>query len=103
VGGVLVQRTSDGVQQVVAFVSQKFSRAARAWSTYEKETYGMCYAVKELRQYLQGKFFTLLTDHRNLVWIETSIVPKVIRIRLFFQTFDFVVMHIPGKDNVFAG
>jgi hypothetical protein len=44
----------------------------------------------------------MLTDHRNLVWIETSIVPKVIRIRLFLQTFDFVVMHIPGKDSVFA-
>jgi hypothetical protein len=93
VGGVLVQRTSDGVQQVVAFVSQKFSKAARAWSTYEKKD-GMCYAV--------GKFFTLLTDHRNLVWIGTSIVPKVIRIRSFLQTFDFVVMHIPGKDYVFA-
>ena len=83
VGGVLVQKTVEGVQQVVAFVSQKFSKTARAWSTYEKEAYGMCYAVRELRQYLQGKFFTLLTDHRNLVWIETSIVPKVIRMRLF--------------------
>jgi hypothetical protein len=30
VGGVLVQRTKMGVQQVVAFVSQKFSRTARA-------------------------------------------------------------------------
>jgi hypothetical protein len=80
----------------------KFSRTARARSTFEKEAYGMCYAVKELRQYLMGKPFTLLTDHRNLVWIETSIVPKIIRIRLYLQTFDFVVMHIPGRDNVFA-
>ena len=102
VGGVLVQKTMEGAQQVVAFVSQKFSKAARAWSTYEKEAYGMCYAVKQLQKYLHGKFFTILTDHRNLVWIETSVIPKIIRIRLFLQTFHFAVLHIPGKENVFA-
>jgi hypothetical protein len=44
----------------------------------------------------------MLADHRNLVWIETSVVPKVVRIRLFLQTFHFKVMHVPGKENIFA-
>ncbi len=102
VGGVLVQRDINGVQQVIAFVSRKLSKSARAWSTYEKEAYAMYYSVHQLRQYLYGKFFVLLTDHRNLVWIETSEVPKIIRIRLYLQTFDFKILHVPGKENVFS-
>jgi hypothetical protein len=29
------------LEEVIAFVSQKFSKTARAWSTYEKEASGM--------------------------------------------------------------
>jgi hypothetical protein len=31
-----------------------------------------------------------------------TIVPKIVRMRLFLQGFDFTMAHIPGKDNVFA-
>lgn len=48
-GGVLIQKTLDGVQQVIAFVSHKFSTVAKAWSTYEKEAYAMFYSVHQLR------------------------------------------------------
>jgi hypothetical protein len=101
-GGVLIQREYNGVQQVITFISHKFSKTAKAWSTYEKEAFAMYYSVHQLRQYLLGKFFVLLTDHRNLVWIETSEVPKIIRIRLYLQTYDFKILHIAGKENVFA-
>ena len=80
-GGVLVQKNSSGQQQVISFVSHKFSKTARAWSTYEKETFAMYYSVHQLRQYLQGKFFVLLTDHRNLVWIENQVVFANIRLQ----------------------
>lgn len=101
-GVVLLQRTADGMQQILAFVSPKFSGPSKSWSTYEKEAFAMCHAVSQLSRYLAGKFFILLTDHRNLVWIESSVVPKIIRIRLFLQTFNFEVIHIPGAQNVFA-
>ena len=102
VGGVLIQRTHDNQQQIIAFVSKKLSKAAINWSTFEKEAYGMFYAVQQLQNFLMGKYFVLFTDHRNLVWIEASIIPKIIRIRLFLQSFDFKILHIAGNENIFA-
>lgn len=101
-GGVLIQKTPDGQQQVISFVSKKFSEPAKNWSTYEKEAFGIYFTVNKLQHYLHAKSFTILTDHRNLVWIETSVIPKIIRIRLFLQTFKFKILHIAGKDNIFA-
>ena len=44
----------------------------------------------------------LETDHRNLVWIEKSEVPKIIRWRVFLQSFVFLLRHIPQTQNKLA-
>jgi hypothetical protein len=49
-----------------------------------------------------GKRFILETDHANLVWIEKSTVPKIVRWRMFLQSYDFLIRHIPGKQNIIA-
>ena len=48
------------------------------------------------------KTFILESDHRNLLWIESSVVPKIVRWKLFLQGFVFWLKHIPGKLNVTA-
>ena len=102
VGGVLIQIAENNEQQIVAFVSKKFTTTARRWTTIEKEAYAMFYTVQRLQYYLFMKKFTLLTDHNNLVWMETSVVPKIVRMRIYLQSFTFDVVHVKGKDNVFA-
>ena len=102
VAGVLIQLTGDGLQQVIAFVSKKLTATAKRWSTIEKEAYAMFFSVSKLRYYLYGKKFTLLTDHSNLLWMESSEVPKIARIRLYLQGYQFDLLHVAGKDNVFA-
>ena len=49
-----------------------------------------------------GKRFILETDHANLVWMEKSTVPKIIRWRMYLQSFEFLIRHIPGKQNIIA-
>ena len=51
VGGVLIQVTLDGVQQVISFVSKKFTTSSLRWSTIEKEAFSMFYACMQLRYY----------------------------------------------------
>ena len=103
VGGVLIQRKprEDGTfeEQVIATVSKKFSEQALKWPTIEKEGYGMFYCVRKLSYYLRGKRFELETDHANLIWMEKSEVPKIIRWRIYLQSYDFELRHIRGKDN----
>ena len=87
----------------IAFSSRKFSEQARNWSTWDQETFSIFYTVtQDFRQYLWGKKFVVENDHRNLQWLEASSVPKIVRWRLQLQEFDFMIRHIPGKQQVVA-
>ena len=104
-GAVVFQIYSDSngaVHQPIAFASHKFSGAAVNWDTFKQEAYALYYAVVQFNYYLRGKLFVIETDHRNLVWMESSQVPIVVCWRLLLQSFIFEVRHIPGKDNTFA-
>ena len=106
VGAVLFQEYTDPagviVHQPIAFVSHKFSGAAVNWDTFKQEAFALYFAVTKLSYYLRGKEFLLETDHRNLLWIESSQVPIVVRWRVLLQSFNFTVKHIPGKTNSVA-
>ena len=94
--------STDPPFQPILFGSKKFSKQARKWDMFNKEAYAMFYAVKECEYMLRGKNFILQSDHRNLRWIEASAVPKVIRWRIFMQSFSFKFDHIAGKRNIVA-
>jgi hypothetical protein len=108
VGAVLLQRKTsaegnkEDVMQPIAFVAKKFSDTAKKWSTIEQEAYGIFYAVKKLAYYLVGKEFVVETDHNNLLWMEASEVAKIVRWRIFLQSFNFKLRHISGKLNAVA-
>jgi hypothetical protein len=100
VGGVLLQINDKQEEQIIALISKKFSEQAQKWSTIEQEAYGIYYTVKRLSYYLMGKEFVVETDHNNLLWMESSEVHKIIRWRIFLQSFVFLIRHIKGKENV---
>ena len=106
VGAVLFQEYTDHlhnvINQPIAFLSHKFSGAAVNWDTFKQEAYALYFGVSQLSYYLRGKEFILETDHRNLLWIENSHVPIVVRWRVLLQSYAFTVKHIPGKDNKVA-
>jgi len=105
IGGVLTQTSSKDTtsyQQPIVIFSHKLSEQARRWDTIEKEAYAIYYGVQKCSHLLRCKFFTLRTDHNNLVWMEASQVPKIVRWRLYLQSFNFVILHISGKSNSVA-
>ena len=101
VGFVLMQLV-DEILHPVLFGSKKFSEQAMRWDTFNKEGYALYFGVKECEYYLRPVHFTLEGDHRNLAWMETSLVPKVIRWRVYLQGFSFIFNHIAGKKNMVA-
>jgi hypothetical protein len=103
VGGMFIQLfvKEDGTEehQVIAICSKKLSPTALKWSTIQKEGYGIFYSTHKFDYYLRGKPFTVETDHNNLLWMEASEVPMIVRWRIYLQSFDFKIRHIKGRDN----
>jgi putative transposase len=95
--------TTDGFEwQPIGLASHKFSDAATRWTTIEQEAYGCYFGIQSFEYKLRGKHFTLETDHQNLIWMEKSVVPKIIRWVLYMKSFSFLVRHVPGKLNAVA-
>ena len=92
----------EPIRQPIGFASQKFSQQAKNWPTIEQEAYAIYWGILYFSYYLRGKTFNLKTDHRNLIWMEQSKSPKVIRWITLLQSFKFSITHIPGKRNLVA-
>ena len=66
----------------VAFVSKMLSDQEIRWNTTEKEAYAIVYCLKKLEYLLRDRSFTLRTDHKNLIYIDTETSAKVKRWKL---------------------
>jgi hypothetical protein len=107
VGGALSMiipetKTQPSKRFPLGFFSQKLSPTATRWTVIEKELYGIYATVRYFAYILRAKSFIVETDHRNLLWMENSDVPKIIRWRIFLQSFDLTLKHVAGKDNIIA-
>ncbi|CAI6004936.1 unnamed protein product [Closterium sp. NIES-64] len=66
-GAILSQQ--EGGEKVVAFASRSCNPAEANYSSYEGEGVAAVWAVGHFRVYLQGRPFTLVTDHQPLLWL----------------------------------
>lgn len=102
-GGVLTQEHDD-IDHPITFISKTFKKGEINKSTIEKELLAIHFAITTFRPYLYGKHFTVLSDHKPLIYLYKLKNPasKLTRIRLELEEYDFDVQHISGKDNVIA-
>jgi len=98
IAGVLVQ-IQDGIEKPCIFVSHALSEQASKWGIMELELYTFVYCVK-LSPYLLGKQLIVRTDHKNLVYLANSVVPKLVIWIVIQSEFKYLIEHIPGTSNV---
>ncbi|CAI7760053.1 unnamed protein product, partial [Closterium sp. NIES-54] len=70
-GGILCQEV-EGEEKVVAYASRSCNLAEAQYSSYIGEGLAAAWAVGHFRVYLQGREFTLVTDHQPLTWLMTT-------------------------------
>ena len=51
----------------VLFISRSLTQAEKSYSQLERESLNLIFAVVRFRQYLLGREFTIVTDHRPLL------------------------------------
>ena len=103
IGAILFQGTI-GKDKPLAFASRTLNKAETRYSTTEKELLAIVWATKHFRQYLYGRKFTIVTDHKPLIWLMNVKDPnsRLMRWRLKLEEFDYEVIYKSGKTNTNA-
>jgi transposase InsO family protein len=108
-GAVLLQPTEEGNLVPVSYASRVLQQAEQNYSQLDREALAVIFGVTKFRQYLLGRHFTLMTDHKPLVSLfdPHKQVPQLTSARvkrwaLLLAAYDYHIQHIPGKDNCTA-
>ena len=67
IGAVLFHRFPDGSERPVANASKTLTDAQRKYSQIQKEALSIVFALQKFHQYLYGRRFILVTDHKPLL------------------------------------
>lgn len=98
-GAQLTQKDDNNVERPVSFASRILSPTEAKWSVTEREALALFWSVEHFRPYIYGRKFTVITDHRSLLWLRSLKNPskRVARWMLVLDPLDFTIVHKAGK------
>ena len=102
VGGALQQRI-DGARQPLSFFSRKLTPTQHRYSTFGRELLAIYLSVKHFRPFLEGRVFSVATDHRALQSAlpcsSDRYTPREVRHLQFISEFTTDIRYVPGVSN----
>jgi transposase InsO family protein len=106
VGAVLSHKTKDGQEKPIAFASRSLAPAEKKYSQLDKEALAIIFGVKRFHQYLFGRHFTILSDHKPLQHLfhpDKATPPlasaRIQRWALTLGAYDYQIVYKSGPEH----
>ena len=109
VGAVISHVMEDGEERPIAFASRTLSGSEKNYAQLEKEALSIIFGVKKFHQFLYGRSFTLITDHKPLTTIlgpKTAVPPlaaaRLQRWALILSAYQYQIQYKKSADHANA-
>jgi hypothetical protein len=105
VGAVLSHKLEDGQEQPIAMASRTLHSHERRYSQLDKEATAIMFGITKFRNYIMGRHFHIVTDHKPLLGIfdpkkpmPSMLSPRLIRIAIALTSHDYNISYMPGSQ-----
>lgn len=105
VGAVLSHVLEDGLERPIAMGSRTLHIHERRYSQLDKEAASIMFGIQKFHNYLIGRSFTIVTDHKPLLGIldpkkpmPCIISPRLTRIALALTAHSYEIIYKPGTQ-----
>ena len=102
--GAVLHQLEDSVARPLEFFSKKLTGPQTRYSAFDRELLGIFLAIKLFSHLLEGREFTVRTDHKPLIYIHNmrNPSPRQQRQISYISEFACTIQHISGQENVIA-
>ena len=104
VGAVLSHIMPDGSEKPVAYASRSLATAKKNYSQLDKEALAVIFGVKRFHQYIFGRTFQFVSDHKPLMsildtqkGIPVMASARLQRWALMLAAYDYTIIYRPGS------
>ena len=104
--GAVLQQELEGTWQPIAFFSRKLDKTQQHYSAFDRELFAAYAAIRHFQHFVEGRNFTLFSDHKPFVHAFYShsepTTPRRSRQLSYISEFTSDVRHIRGDNNLVA-